>query len=321
MDEATKKVAEAEKAFASAEEKLKAEPSTEFKQRSTDDYPDVSTGRRLAFARWLADDKNPLTARVAVNHIWLRHFGRGLVATPENFGRSGATPSHAQLLDWLAAEFMANGWSMRHLHRLILTSATYRMASTSEAANDTIDPDNVYLWRAPTRRMEAEIVRDNLLHVGGNLDPAMGGPDIDHMKGLTSKRRSIYLRIAPEKEVEFLKIFDGPSVNECYQRRPSVMPQQALALANSELAIAQARSLAKALSTEAHNDQEFIAGASSGCWREKPKPEEAAACAEFLQKGTGQVEEADSKKSDRTLRPLENLLLVLFNHNDFVTIR
>jgi hypothetical protein len=320
LESATKKVVEAEKALASAEEKLNEKPSTDFKKRSTDDFPDVSTGRRLAFARWLADEQNPLTARVAANHIWLRHFGRGLVKTPENFGRSGATPSHAQLLDWLAAEFMANGWSMRHLHRLILTSATYRMASTSDAGSDAIDPDNVYLWRAPSRRMEAEIVRDNLLHVAGNLDPAMGGPEIDHTKGLSSKRRSIYLRIAPEKEVEFLKIFDGPSVNECYQRRPSVMPQQALALANSELAIAQARSLAKTLSDEVRDDG-FITEAFRRILARKPGRDEAEACAEFLQKGTGQVEPADSKKSDRALRSRENLLLVLFNHNDFVTIR
>jgi hypothetical protein len=319
LESATKKVAEAEKALAIAEEKLKEKASTEFKKRSTDDFPEESTGRRLAFAHWLAHQTNPLTARVAANHIWLRHFGRGLVVTPENFGRSGSPPSHPQLLDWLAAEFMASGWSMKHLHRLILTSAAYRMASTGNAANDAVDPDNVYLWRAPSRRMEAEIVRDNLLHVAGNLDPAMSGPDIDHKQGLTSKRRSIYLRIAPEKEVEFLKIFDGPSVTECYQRRPSVMPQQALALGNSELAIAQARALAKTLSDEVRDDGALITEAFRRILARKPKREEAAACAEFLQRGASEVEE--TKKSDRALRPRENLLLVLFNHNDFVTIR
>jgi len=323
LEEATKKVTEAEKALAKAEEKVKEEPSTEFKKRSTDDYPEVSTGRRLAFAQWLSNQQNPLTARVAVNHIWLRHFGRGLVSTPENFGRSGAPPSHPQLLDWLAAEFMANGWSIKHLHRLILTSATYRMASSGDAASDAIDPDNVYLWRAPTRRMEAEIVRDNLLHVAGNLDPAMGGPDIDNTKGLTSKRRSIYLRIAPEKEVEFLKIFDGPSVTECYQRRPSVMPQQALALANSELAIAQARALAKPLSAEAAADDEFVREAFRRILARPPKAQELEACVEFLEKRVPSVEKAlaDTKAADTSVRARENLLLVLFNHNDFVTIR
>jgi hypothetical protein len=305
LESATKKAGEAEKALASAEEKLKEAPSTAFKSRSTDDYPDVSTGRRLAFAQWVADRQNPLTARVAVNHLWLRHFGRGLVPTPENFGRSGTPPSHPQLLDWLAAEFIANNWSMKHLHRLILTSATYRMVSTGDEVNAVADPDNVYLWRMPSRRMEAEIVRDNLLHVGGNLDATMGGADIDHQKGLTSKRRSLYLRSAAEKEVEFLKIFDGPSVTECYQRRPSVMPQQALALANSELAIAQARSLSRNL--EPCDDHAFIAEAFERVLARKPRRDEAELCRQFLGSKQG--------------RARENLLLVLFNHNDFVTIR
>jgi hypothetical protein len=153
--------------------------------------------------------------------------------------------------------------------------------------------------------MEAEIVRDNLLHVSGNLDPAMGGPDIDHKLGLTSKRRSIYLRIAPEKEVEFLKIFDGPSVTECYQRRPSVMPQQALALANSEVAIAQANSLAKGLA--GRSDDEFVVEAFQRVLARNPKRQEAELCKSFL--------------SPKQARSRENLLLVLFNHNDFVTIR
>src|SRR6185369_12030484 len=187
---------------------------------------------------------NPLTARVAMNHIWLRHFGQGIVASPADFGRNGKPPSHPQLLDWLAAEFMAQDWKMKSIHRLILTSRTYRMAATPDAANLRIDPDNVFLWRMPSRRMEAELVRDNILYAAGDLDLAMGGPDIDNAQGLASRRRSIYLRTAAEKEVEFLKIFDGPSVTECYTRRPSVVPQQALALANSELTLKQARLLA-----------------------------------------------------------------------------
>src|SRR5438094_8606222 len=112
---------------------------------------------------------------------------------------------------------------MKHLQLLIVTSITYRMASTPDEANAKIDPDNIYLWRMNSRRMEAEVVRDNLLYVAGDLDETMGGPDIDHKLGLTSKRRSIYLRIAAEKEVEFRTIFDGPAVTECYERHPSVM--------------------------------------------------------------------------------------------------
>src|SRR5439155_22882134 len=189
-------------------------------------------------------------------------FGRGIVPTPADFGRNGRPPSHPQLLDWLAAEFMAQNWSMKAIHRLIVTSSTYRLASTPNAANAKIDPDNIYLWRMPSRRMEAELVRDNLLYIAGDLDATMGGPDIDHNLGLTSKRRSMYLRIAAEKEVEFLKIFDGPSVTECYQRRPTVMPQQALALANSELALGQARSLARKLDGQVGEDDARFVGAA-----------------------------------------------------------
>jgi len=326
VETVTKKLTEAEKALASAEEKLKEAPSTGYKARSTDDYPDKSTGRRLAFAQWLSSSANPLTARVAANHIWLRHFGRGIVPTPENFGRSGALPSHPQLLDWLAAEFMASNWSIKHLHRLILTSATYRMASTGDETSAAIDPDNIYLWRMPSRRMEAEIVRDNLLYVTGNLDATMGGPEIDHKLGLTSKRRSVYLRVAPEKEVEFLKIFDGPSVTECYQRRPSVMPQQALALANSELAVTQARSLAKVLSDEVRTDNEFVGASFRRILARDPKRGERELCLNFLNartKDSATVTKASEieKAADPLLQARENLLLVLLNHNDFITIR
>src|SRR6185295_2754215 len=137
--------------------------------------------------------------------------------------------------------------------------STYRMSSTGDDRDASRDPDNIYLWRMNARRLEAEAVRDNVLHVSGNLDPTFGGPDIDHKLGLTSRRRSLYLRLAAEKEVEFLKIFDGPSVTECYERKPSVVPQQALALANSELAIAQARLLARELNAAIGDDpQRFI---------------------------------------------------------------
>ncbi len=309
---AAKKAAEAAQALAKAEEQAKAEPTTAFKPRPKDDYPAVSTGRRLAFAKWLTDADNPLTARVAMNHIWLRHFGRGIVATPENFGTNGARPSHPALLDWLAAEFMEGGWKMKAMHRMLVTSSTYRMASTPDEADAKADADDLDLWRMPARRMEAELVRDNLLYVCGNLDLTPGGPDIDHMQGLTSKRRSIYLRTAPEKEVEFLKIFDGPSVNECYQRHPTVMPQQSLALANSELTRAQSKLLAKRLTDEtAGSDEAFVRGAFERVLARAPTAEEVKTCLGFLK--------ANAPPDAARLR--ENLILVLFNHNDFVSIR
>ena len=305
---AAKKSAEAVQSLAKAEEQMNAEPTTAFKPRPKDEYPATSTGRRLAFAKWLTHADNPLTARVAMNHLGLRHFGRGIVATPENFGTNGARPSHPALLDWLAAEFMEGGWKMKTIHRMLVTSSTYRMASTPDEADAQIDADDIALWRMPARRMEAELVRDNLLHVCGTLDLTPGGPDIDHLQGLASKRRSIYLRTAAEKEVEFLKIFDGPSVNECYQRHPSVMPQQSLALANSELTQAQSKLLAKRLGDEAAgSDEAFVRGAFERVLARVPTSGELGACLEFV-KG-------------HPARSRENLILVLFNHNDFVTIR
>ena len=202
---------------------------------------------------------------------------------------------------------------MKHLHRLIVTSSAYRMASTPDDANAAIDPDNTYLWRMNSRRMEAELVRDNLLHVAGELDSTIGGPDIDHILGLKSKRRSIYLRQAAEKEVEFLKIFDGPAVTECYVRHPSVVPQQALALANSELTLNVARALAKKLATAAGtSDEGFARRAFETIIARHPKPEELTLCRDFLKT------RSTASSPDRTR---ENLITVLFNHNDFVAVR
>ena len=146
-------------------------------------YPAESTGRRLAFARWMADPSNPLTARVAINHLWGRHFGRAIVPSVIDFGRNGQRPSHPALLDWLAAELMEHGWSMKAIHRLIVTSATYRQDSTPDAGDLARDPDNMFLWRWAPRQVEAEVVRDCLFAVAGSLDLTMGGPDIDDRAG------------------------------------------------------------------------------------------------------------------------------------------
>ena len=321
LEAAKKKSADADKALTEAEKEVQAAPGTTYKPRSVESFPDTSSGRRLAFARWMTDPNNPLTARVAMNHLWLRHFGRGLVPTPADFGRNGRPPSHPQLLDWLAAEFMARGWSMKAMHRLLVTSSTYRMASTPDDDCAQRDPDNVFLWRMPSRRLEAEAVRDNLFSVTGNLDLTMGGPDIDHKLGLTSKRRSLYLRQAAEKEVEFLKIFDGPSITECYERRPSVMPQQALALANSELAHAEARLLAKSLSAEARDNPEFVRLAFARILARPPRREELRLCEDFLSGRAALTPVVNHAATPSTERPRENLVLVLFNHNDFVTVR
>lgn len=300
------KVDAAVKALAAATNALNDPPSAAYKARSTDDYPDRSTGRRTAFAAWLTDDDNPLTARVAVNHIWLRHMGSALVPSVADFGGNGRPATHPALLDWLASEFVRSGWSMRHVHRLIVTSSTYRMSATPDVGSAAIDPDNAWLWRMNSRRLEAEAVRDNLIWVAGHLDATMGGPEIPHTQGLTSPRRSIYLRSAPEKEVEFLKIFDGPGMDECYERKRSVMPQQALALANSELAVAMGKKLAGSIAAtgpEAFVNELFVRTVTR-----RPTAGELATCLAFLGKGDG-------------TRARENLALVMLNHNDFLTVR
>ena len=198
-------------------------------QPSNKPYATTSTGRRLALARWIVDRQNPLTARVAVNQIWMRHFGEPLVSSTFDFGLRTHRPIHHELLDWLAIEFMESGWSMKHLHRLIVTSQAYRMQSTAgkaEADNARIDPDNHYLWRMNVRRMEAEVIRDSLLCLAGVLDTTMHGTDLPLKAAEIIQRRSIYYRYARGDRIPFLVMFDAPSVEECYRRDETIVPQQ-----------------------------------------------------------------------------------------------
>ncbi len=313
---ADKSIAAAKKTLAAAEKGMKTEVTVKYEPRKQPKYPTTTSGRRLAFANWLTAKENPLAARVAMNHIWLRHFGRAIVPTVAEFGGNGREPTHPALLDWLATEFMARDWSMKQMHRLIMTSATYRMAGTEDVASAKIDPDNVYLWRMPSRRMEGEIVRDNFLHIAGTMDKTIGGPDIDNNLAQTSKRRSIYLRHAHEKLVEFVQIFDGPKVSECYSREESIQPHQALALANSKLTFDQAKVLAAKLteSTSA-DDAKFIDAAYLKILSRRPNSDERNLCLDFLERG------AMKAVKNATERARENLVMVLFNHNDFVTIR
>lgn len=330
--EADKKAADAIKALARAEEAAKAPPATAYVAPAVKSYPATSTGRRLALARWITSRDNPLAARVAVNHIWGRHFGRAIIPSVNDFGRNGQKPSHPALLDWLAAEFMDRGWSMKAIHRLIVTSAAYRMASTPDTAAQAIDPDNVYLWRFSSRRAEAEVVRDSLFAVAGELDLARGGPEIDHALGLTIPRRSVYFRHAAEKQMEFLKIFDAAGVTECYQRKDSILPQQALALTNSELTSRLSKHLALALaSSDGTTRESFTTAAFERVLGRPPSAEERAECVAYLGRASSWAEPSASAKgppagkdqpaSDPAARLRESLIHVLMNHHDFVTIR
>ena len=339
LDKAERELAAARKKLEAAQAAVKkpTEKYTSFGKQ----YPRTSTGRRLALARWIVNKNNPLTARVAVNHIWMRHFGRPLVDSVFDFGTRAGEPRHRALLDWLAVELMEHHWSMKHLHRLIVTSDAYRRTSADQdgsAANRKIDPDNHFLWRTSSRRLEAEAIRDSVLHVAGNLDFAMGGPEIDQKLGQSIRRRSVYFRHAYEKQMKFLELFDGASVNECYRRSESIVPQQALALANSRLSFEHSRLLARKLAGEAANKQGqsdvFITIAFEQVLSRKPNSQELRFCRDFLSAQAARLADkknlttfsgkatAGTKPSDDPkLRAKENLVHVLLNHNDFVTVR
>ncbi|MBI3411462.1 MAG: PSD1 domain-containing protein [Planctomycetes bacterium] len=276
-----------------------------------------SSGRRLALARWLVRDDNPLAARVAVNHIWLRHFGRGLVETPAEFGVRGKAPTHPELLDWLAVEFRQQGWSMKWLHRLIVTSVTYQMSSSTITASEAAqkDPDNRLYGRFPARRMEAEVVRDSILHLAGKLSVAVGGPDVDTQEADTSPRRSLYLRLSRVDRAPLLDLFDCAKVEECYQRVESVVPQQGLALLNSSFVWRNAGHLADRLAGRA----DFIEAAFATVLGRPPTTEELDAAREFLR---DQEELLRSEAADNSPAVARTYFIhALFNHNDFLAIR
>lgn len=338
---AEKKVADATAALAAAHAAL-AEPSEKYAALG-EELPHQSTGRRLAFAKWLTSRKNPLAARVAINHIWLRHFGAPLVDNMFDFGLRSPQSRNQALLDWLAVELMDHGWQMKHIHRLLVTSNTYRMTSTAGGsaitADVALDRDNRYLWRMNTRRLESELVRDSVFYVAGNLDLTRGGPEFAYDLASTTPRRSIYFQHAYEKQNKFLEIFDAASVNECYRRSESVVPQQALALANSDVTLNESRLLARKLSesvtkeTGKEPDRTFVVFAYEQILGRRPSAAELTECRGFLRQQTQLLQ--DPKKltpvaggpkatvapsPNPTQRARENLTLVLYNHNEFVTI-
>ncbi len=205
-----------------------------------------STGRRLAFAQWLTQPDNPLTARVMVNRIWNHHFGQGIVRTLDNFGNTGSPPSHPKLLDWLSREFVDRGWSMKAMHRLMMTSATYRQCSLLSEKLEKLDPDNRLFSRMPLQRMDAETLYDSMLFVSGQLDKTPFGPPdgviaredglVMAMKTDKSWRKSIYVRQRRTQILTLLETFDLPQMNpNCVSRIDSTVAPQALYLKNNAM--------------------------------------------------------------------------------------
>ena len=289
-------------------------------------YPAVfeptSTGRRLSLARWMTDRRNPLTARVAVNHVWLRHFGQPLVESVDDFGLRAKEPLHADVLDFLAVEFMESGWSFRHLHRLIVTSDAFRRSSSTVHADPQTsmsDSENRYLWRMHTRRMEAQVVRDSILQLAGRLDLTMGGPSLNISDAVV--RRSLYFKHSRDQQNLFLAMFDDADHLQCYRRSESVVPQQALALANSKLSLGNAAPIAARIGRSSlMADDDFAAAAFEWILGRSASQQEIAACVNYCARlqEIGPEHESEAKRQARVRTRLVHGLL---NHNDFVTIR
>ncbi len=231
----------------------------------------ATTGRRLALARWICSDENPLTARVWVNRVWRQHFGRGIVASPSNFGLNGDQPSHPELLDWLAVTFRRGGWRLKPIHRLIMLSSTYRQSGRARPEALRTDPLNRLVWRVPVRRLEAEAIRDSILAVSGSLNLEMGGPPVyppvdsslraDTFQGVNwpdsedspkTWRRSVYVKVKRSLLLPQLEVFDCPEITSSVpQRNATTTPLQALMLLNDPLIRRQAREFAARLRREA----------------------------------------------------------------------
>jgi hypothetical protein len=233
-----------------------------------------TSGRRLALAQWLISRDNPLPARVFVNRIWQHHFGKGIVGTLDNFGKMGEQPTNQELLDWLAVEFMNKGWSIKQMHRLMMTSEAYQMSSDyNDAASAKNDPEDTYLWKYRIQRLEGEIVRDNIMSVAGSIDLKMGGPAIfphveeeslkalfrgiwrNHDDGPEVWRRSIYIYQKRALVFPMLQTFDMPDQSQAFGARyTSTVPTQALTLMNDDFVIRQAQLFADRLKKEAGDD-------------------------------------------------------------------
>jgi hypothetical protein len=275
--------------------------------------------RRLALADWIAQKGNPLTARVMVNRLWHYHFGTGLVDTPSDFGLNGSRPTHPELLDYLAYELITHGWSLKHIHRLILKSQTFQQDSAWNAAAAQVDSSARLLWRYPPRRLEAEALRDSILATSGLLDFKMGGPGFDlfepnenYVKVYVTKaeygpaefRRMVYQSKPRTMLDDFFGAFDCPDAGQPQPKRTaSTTPLQALNLLNSRFALQQARALAERLHREQPDEHQQIAHAYQLLYQRQPSEEEWREAAEFSQE-----------------HGLAALCRALYNSNEFIRL-
>ena len=278
--------------------------------------------RRVALAQYLTGPAAPLTARVMVNRLWQHHFGMGIVDTPSDFGRMGSRPTHPELLDWLATEFISSGWSMKHIHRLILLSDTFRQKSEPRAEALAVDADSRFLWRFPPRRLEAEALRDSILHASGKLNLKMYGTGFDFFEqrgGVESFepkpaaspsewRRMIYATKIRMETGHVFGVFDCPDAGQMAPRRSrSITPVQALNLFNSQFVTAQADFLAERVRLKA----------GTGAL-EQEEVEYAVALALGRSPDAVEVEQLTQLSKEHGL---EQVCRVLLNTNEFVFLQ
>jgi len=266
---------------------------------------------RLDLANAIASKDNPLTARVIVNRVWSWHFGRGLVNTPSNFGALGDRPTHPELLDYLAVNFMKNGWSMKWLHKQIVLSAVYQLDSRPDVNNDKTDAANVGLWRANRRRLDIELWRDSLLAVSGNLDPTRGGPTFD-LRDQNAKRRTVYAKVSRHELDGLLRLFDFPDANVTADKRTvTTVPQQQLFALNSEFMALQARAFATRVEKLGKTDAERITAAYRLAFGRSPETRELDLAERFLKL---------PPKTDDKLTRWQQLAQVLLASNELMFV-
>jgi hypothetical protein len=288
-----------------------------------------STGRRTALANWIASPNNPFTARVAVNRAWHHHFRRGIVGTPGDLGLMGDRPSHPELLDWLAFRFMEDGWSLKKLHKRIVTSHAYRQSSAPNETASAADPDNKLLWRFNRRRLEGETIRDAALATAGLLNTKMGGPGVfpPRPAGTANRnawgveqdpgeanRRSIYVFVRRNARYPLFESFDMPDTHEsCSRRQQTVSVTQSLAMLNNELVLDWAKSMATRVRNDAGMSADSqIERAFRLAFGRSPSAAEMESSRTFIAKQTALAGGPDAAFVD--------LCHVLLNSNEFLYV-
>ncbi|VTR93787.1 secreted protein containing duf1549 : Uncharacterized protein OS=Pedosphaera parvula (strain Ellin514) GN=Cflav_PD5224 PE=4 SV=1: PSCyt1: PSCyt2: PSD1 [Gemmata massiliana] len=287
---------------------------------------------RLELANWVVDAKNPLTARVMVNRVWQYHFGKGIVRTASNFGVLGQPPTHPELLDYLAARFVEEKWSMKSMHRLIMLSRTYQQSSRDDETSAKIDVANDYLWRFDKRRLDAESIRDSLLAAAGNLDRSPGGAHpfpamstwnfTQHhpFKAVyETNKRSVYVMAQRFQRHPFFALFDGADTNASTDRRlTSTTPLQALYLMNDPFVHAQAKKFAERVCDESRNDTARIERAYTLLFGRAPTADEITAATDYLTKVRDKLKASGTPAGKLPAKAWESLARALFLSNEFV---